>query len=120
MEFMSLAYIHYTLGYSLFGLVLLELAWSLVETVTDLGQGNLSSIKSSVIVGLIDLQVLLGILNLSVYGYYLGRVLVHAITMLIAVVVLHIGNNTTGLTRVGLQAAGLICVLVGIGFLHML
>jgi heme A synthase len=106
------------LGYSLFALVLVELVWSLSETLMESSPNKLSSVKSKIVVGLMDLQVLLGILNLY-FNYTLEHALIHAVTMLAAVGVLHVANKKEAWVRVGLQGLGFVLVLMGIGFIHM-
>jgi heme A synthase len=106
------------LGYSIFVLVFVELVWSLSETLTESAPGKLSSVKSKIIVGLMDIQVLLGVLNLY-FNYTLSKALIHAVTMVAATGTLHVANKKDEWVRVGLQGVGFFLVLMGIGFIHM-
>lgn len=107
---------HLGLGYLLFALVVVELLWSTVEVFTDAEPGTFSSIKSSAVVGLLDLQTLLGFTNAYLISTLPGA---HLGAMLGAVVTFHVAKKQSGWGRVGLQGLGTFLVLLGIGFRHM-
>lgn len=110
--------IHTMLGYSLVLILLVESLWTLSEVLMENDPGTVSTVKSKIVVGLVDLQALLGLINAWVH-YPLYRI-VHAVTMIAAVGLLHVAAKKTKWTKFGFQIASLILVVLGIGFLHML
>lgn len=107
---------HWGLGYLIFALVVVELLWSTVEVLTDSEPGTVSSVKSSAVVGLVDLQTLLGFVNAYLLSTVPGP---HMAAMLGAVGALHVAKKQSQWVRVGLQALGAFLVVLGIGFRHM-
>lgn len=107
---------HWGLGYLMFVLVVVELLWSTVEVLSDSEPGAVSSVKSSAVVGLLDLQALLGFVNAYLLSTFAGA---HMGVMLGAVATFHVAKKQSGWSRVGLQALGTFLVVLGIGFRHM-
>jgi hypothetical protein len=110
--------VHYFLGYSVLGLLLIEVLWSFVEALLDSDPGTVSTIKTKSVVGLVDLQALLGIINAGFY--YPTYQLVHGGIMLLAVGLMHAGSKQDGWSRTIMELLALVAVVMGIGTIHMM
>ncbi len=108
--------IHQMLGYLMVVLLALELIWTLVEMLTDSDSGSISTVKSKSVVGLLHLQVLLGLVNSYLRAYFPTY---HVIAMIGGAGTLHVSNKQSGWTRVLLQVVATFLVVLGIGFRHM-
>lgn len=107
---------HKMFGYFLTALLVVELVTTLIETLSDSDRGRISTIKSTAVVGLIDLQVLIGFVN----AYVLSKIpYAHLGVMLAAVGCVHVAKKKSGWTRFGLQLVGTVLVVLGIGLIHM-
>lgn len=113
---MSINPIHQMLGYLMVVLLAVELIWTLVETLTDSDSGSVSRVKSKALVGLLDLQVLLGLINSYLSAFF---PMYHVIAMIGGAGSLHVANKQSGWTRFLLQVVATFLVVMGIGFRHM-
>lgn len=108
----SLFTIHQMYGYLLLLVLVIELVWTLIESIRDVEPGRFSSIKSSAVVGLIDLQVLLGIGVL--YAFWPDFPHTHPVLMILAAVGLHLANKQSGWVRFGIQFGSVLLIAFGV------
>ncbi|MFB6347717.1 MAG: hypothetical protein ABEK50_18530 [bacterium] len=108
---MSFFPIHQMYGHILLLLLLLEVTWTLVESVKGVEQARWSEIKSKAVVGLVDLQALLGFVLL--YQFWPTFNHTHPVLMILAIVGFHLANKQSDWARFGLQASSLAAVVFG-------
>lgn len=99
--------IHRWMGHTLSAVVLILVVWSIVLAVRSGEDDRISEIVMKAGVGLIDLQILLGLF------LYIGRSYVntwHPVLGILAAISLHAGNKLKNWARVGSFVVGSVCV----------
>lgn len=104
--------IHQMYGHILLLILLIEVGWTLYESVRDVEQSRFSEIKSKAVVGLVDLQGLLGFVvlyqlwpNISQHS--------HPVLMILAILGFHVANKQSDWARFGIQFSSVLAVIFG-------
>lgn len=103
--------IHQMYGHILLLILLIEVGWTFVESLRDVEPGRLSTIKSKAVVGLVDLQALLGFALLYVLWPSMNHT--HPVLMILGVLGFHVASKQEDWARFGLQAASLAAIVFG-------
>lgn len=103
--------VHQMFGHFLLLLLFIEVTWTLVESIRAVEPGQFSTIKSKAVVGLVDLQALLGFVFL--YTLWPNMNHIHPTLMILAVLGFHVANKQKNWARLGLQFSSLIAVVFG-------
>jgi hypothetical protein len=103
--------IHQMYGHILLLVLLVEVVWTLVESIRGIEPNRFSTIKSKVVVGLADLQVLTGIGVLYLLWPNFNHL--HPTLMILAIVGFHVANKQADWARFGLQFSSLLAIVFG-------
>lgn len=99
---------HRWLGHLLSALVLVAVIWSIVLAVRSEEDDQISSVAMKVVVGLVDLQVLMGIILYTQIGISNTW---HPVLAILAAISFHAGNKMEAWKRVGSFVLGTACVV---------
>jgi hypothetical protein len=103
--------VHQMYGHILLLIVLIEVAWTLFESIRDVDPGRFSTIKSKAVVGLVDLQALLGFGVLYMFWPDFNHL--HPTLMILAVIGFHVANKQEDWARFGIQFSSLLAIVFG-------
>lgn len=104
--------IHQMYGHILLLILMIELAWTLYESVRGVEPSRFSEIKSKAVVGLVDLQALLGFGVLYVLWPNISQH-AHPVLMILAVLGFHVANKQEDWARFGIQFSSVLAVIFG-------
>lgn len=104
---------HQGLGYLTLVLGLLVVCWSFLTALRESRPGRAESILSSITVGFIDLQVVVGLVLFYLYSSETRPTWWHPVLMLVGLVSFHLGNRRHSWDRFVRFAAGLVLLVVG-------
>lgn len=101
--------LHRWLGRLLSAIVLIAVVWTIVLAVRSDEDDRISTVALKSVVGLVDLQILLGFILYGVGQFAIT--LWHPLVGILAAISLHMGNKMAGWKRVGSFVVGFVCVI---------